>query len=99
MRKIFTLMMLTLLALVATAQKHAANGSLLKAADSLFTIKEWKTARENYIRYLKDTSKNALAWNRLGYCNHNLGKYDEAMNDYQRSLANNPSPFLKSVVS
>jgi tetratricopeptide (TPR) repeat protein len=99
MRKIILLMVIPFFSLAVNVQGQAKNGLLLKAADSLFGIKEWKAAKANYVRYLKDTSKNALAWNRLGYCNHNLGKYDEAMADYERALDNKPNPPLRSVLS
>ncbi len=68
----------------------------LQIADSLYTMKQWKSAREHYQHYLKDTSTNAIAWNRMGYSNQNLGLYEEALKDYQKSLANKPSPPLKS---
>jgi len=83
----------------AQAQKTTNSQLTLKAADSLFGIKEWNLARQSYLRYLSDTSKNALAWNRLGYCNNNLGKYDEALKDYERALANKPNPPQRSVIS
>jgi tetratricopeptide (TPR) repeat protein len=70
----------------------------LQTADSLFTIKQWKQAKESYTRYLKDTSTNAIAWNRLGYSNQNLGLYDDALKNYQKSLANKPSPPVRSIV-
>ena len=57
----------------------------LKTADSLFTQQNWKAAKEKYVTYLADTSKNSLAWNRLGYCNHNLGFYNDAITDYNRA--------------
>lgn len=90
-----------LLALIGTAvfrNAFAQKKTDLQTADSLYTIKQWKAAKENYVRYLKDTSTNAIAWNRLGYSNHNLGLYDEALKDYQKALANKPSPPVKSIV-
>ena len=70
----------------------------LRAADSLFAKQDWRTAKEKYISYLGDTSVNSLAWNRLGYCNHNLGLYDDAITDYNKALANNPSPPVRNIV-
>jgi tetratricopeptide (TPR) repeat protein len=70
----------------------------LQIADSLYTLKQWKPARERYLRYLKDTSTNAIAWNRLGYSNYSLGLYDEALKDYQKALASKPSPPVRSVI-
>src|ERR1700759_2850731 len=69
----------------------------LQMADSLYTQQKWKAAKESYQHYLKDTSTNAIAWNRLGYSNHNLGLYDEALKDYQKALASKPSPPVRSV--
>lgn len=78
---------------------YAQVPSQLHTADSLFALKSWKAARQNYVSYLGDTSANALAWNRLGYCNHNLGLYDEALKDYQKALDNQPSPPVRSIAS
>jgi predicted negative regulator of RcsB-dependent stress response len=69
-----------------------------RLADSLFSISEWKQALPLYEKLMKQIPQNSLEWNRMGYCYHNLGNYTEALNCYQRSLANNPSPLLKPVV-
>lgn len=70
----------------------------LKKADSLFAKQDYKNAREHYLAYLGDTSKNSLAWNRLGYCNQTLGLYADAVTNYNRALANNPNPPVRNVV-
>jgi tetratricopeptide (TPR) repeat protein len=67
----------------------------LQSADSLYQMKNWTAAKLIYAKYLGDTSKNAMFWNRLGYCNQNLGLYSEAISNYNRSLANNPNPLVK----
>src|SRR5438045_4777437 len=36
-----------------------------------------------------------MIWNRLGFCNQNLGLYSEAIGNYNRSLANKPNPLVK----
>src|ERR1700749_2344751 len=90
-----------LASLLAIAQTHTTNAQTnnsLKQADSLFTLRDYKNAKEHYQRYLADTSKNSLAWNRLGYCNQNLGLYADAVNDYNKALANNPNPGVRNVV-
>jgi len=71
--------------------------SYLQLADSLYAKQNWKEARSNYLKYTNDTSTNAIAWNRLGYSNHNLGFYDEALRDYQKALDNKPSPPVRGV--
>src|ERR1700755_1891816 len=78
----------------ALAQSNAE----LKIADSLYAKQNWKEAKQKYQDYLRDTSTNSLAWNRLGYANQNLGIYQDAINDYSKSLASKPSPALTSVV-
>jgi len=72
--------------------------TILQIADSFYYQSDWKSAKENYVKYLQDTSTNAMAWNRFGYSNNNLGLYDESVKDYERSLSNNPSPQLKFIV-
>jgi len=67
----------------------------LQAADSFYTNKNWEAAKMIYLKYLGDTSKNSMIWNRLGFCNQNLGLYSEAVEDYNKSLANNPNPLVK----
>ena len=65
MRKIFLLLIIVITGFAANGQ--VKNSSMLKAADSLFSIKQWKAAKEIYVRNLLDNSKYALALNRLGY--------------------------------
>ena len=67
----------------------------LQTADSLYMNKNWGAAKMIYLKYLGDTSKNSMIWNRLGFCNQNLGLYTEAVEDYKKSLANNPNPLVK----
>jgi len=89
---------LILLLIVAWKPACAQNTVALRVADSLFTKQNWKAAKEKYTNYLKDTSVNSLAWNRLGYCNQNLGLYADAVVDYNKALANKPSPPVRNVV-
>ena len=67
----------------------------LQAADSFYMIKNWAASKMIYLKYLGDTSRNSMIWNRLGFCNQNLGLYSEAIGDYDKSLANNPNPLVK----
>jgi len=76
----------------------AAQTKQLHKADSLFLAQDWKNAQALYVTLLQDTSRNALAWNRLGFSNYHLGNYDAAMQNYQRSLSLSPSPGLKGVL-
>jgi tetratricopeptide (TPR) repeat protein len=74
---------------------YAQLQSDLQKADSFYMNKNWTTAKLKYLNYLGDTSKNSMIWNRLGFCNQNLGLYSEAISDYNRSLAYNSIPQVK----
>ena len=93
MKAIITLLLM-IMGVNAFAQKAKSS---LQMADSLYAKQDWKGARQNYLKYINDTSTNAIAWNRLGYSNHNLGFYDEALKDYQKALENKPSPPVRGV--
>src|SRR5664279_4601589 len=67
----------------------------LQEADSLYMNKNWAAAKTIYVHFLGDTSKNSMIWNRLGFCNQNLGLYAEAITDYNKSLLYNPNPLVK----
>lgn len=70
----------------------------LKKADSLFFASAWKSAIPLYDIFLKTAPENSLAWNRLGFCYHNIADYERAINNYNKSLDNNPSPPLSATV-
>lgn len=67
-------------------------------ADSLFSIQQWKAALPLYETAIKSGVNNAITWNRLGYCYHNVGQIDLAIKNYQVSLDNKPSAALEQVV-
>jgi tetratricopeptide (TPR) repeat protein len=101
MKKIYLLSFVFLyLGTIAWAQnsKKSRSSFTLKQADSLFFISAWKNAIPVYEDVLKKTPENGLAWNRLGYCYHNLGEYDKAMADYDKSLLCKPTPQLEATV-
>jgi hypothetical protein len=87
----FTL--LFLISLGAMAQTSAT-----KIPDSLFTAQQWKAAIPLYESAIKSGVNNALTWNRLGYCYHNIGQIEIAIKHYQTSLANKPTAFLEQIV-
>lgn len=92
-----SLLVCLLLIFSVTQTISAQNAGTLAAADSLFTKQNWKAAKAQYLSYLSDTSTNARAWNRLGYCNQNLGLYADALTDYTKVLACNPAPPVMSM--
>jgi tetratricopeptide (TPR) repeat protein len=70
----------------------------LRTADSLFGERQWLAAKKFYDGILKDTTQNALEWNRLGFCNLNLQFYDEALRNFKKSLLQHPPASLKAIV-
>ena len=86
---------------IVMAQTGTSTSAVLpeqRLADSLFSISEWKQALPLYEKLMEKIPQNSLEWNRMGYCYHNLGNYSDAMSCYEKSLAKNPSPFLKPIV-
>ncbi len=80
---------------IAIAQGTPSQGILLQTADSLYQSQQWKPAKEKYLQWLKDSANKPMQWHRLGYCNHQLGLYNEAIINYRKALALNPGPQLK----
>ena len=76
----------------------AGRRSLLRSADSLFQLQQWKAAREKYQQYVNDTVTNPITWNRFGYCDYNIGLYQQSIRNYENALTLNPSPSVKVVI-
>ncbi len=81
---------------------HASTGSFvptspIAGADSLFALGRWNEARAAYeaVAAHHGEQMQALSWNRLGYCYHNLGNYSEAVKNYNKANAAKPSAALK----
>ncbi len=68
----------------------------LQKADSLYGVRNWKAAKHIYEKKLGEDSLNSILWNRLGYCNQNLGSYQDALKDYSKALDCNPSVPVKN---
>jgi tetratricopeptide (TPR) repeat protein len=66
--------------------------------DSLFSNQQWSAAIPLYEIAVKSGVNNAITWNRLGFCYHNVGQIDLAIKNYLISLNNNPTPSLEQVV-
>lgn len=71
---------------------------VLRAADSLFQLQQWEPAKERYQQYLNDTVTNPITWNRLGYCDYNLGLYHQSIHNYEKALILNPASPVKYVI-
>jgi len=84
--------------ITTSAQIAAYHSSLLTAGDSLFQLEQWEQAKEKYQVYLTDTVSNPVTWNRLGYCDYNLGLQQQAISHYQKALTLNPAPPVRQVI-
>ncbi|SEP36397.1 tetratricopeptide repeat protein [Mucilaginibacter sp. OK283] len=87
----------SLLLSVFNAKAQFTSGGI-KKADSLFFAQNWTGAQKQYRLVLADTSHNGLAWNRLGFCEYNLGNYQAAIGAYQKALMGKPAAPLKAIV-
>lgn len=80
------------------AQVIPPHTALLQVADSLYQLQQWGQAKEKYRQYLKDSAHQPMSWQRLGYCNHHLGLYKEAISNYEKALSLNPFQQLKFAI-
>ena len=85
------------LALLLTIASIITNAQISKA-DSFFSVGNYRMAKQVYQSTLKDTTRNPLAWNRLGFSNYNVKSYDEALRCFEKSLSQTPPPQLKVIV-
>jgi hypothetical protein len=92
------LLFFTALASFGQGGKKSTQKFSIKEADSLFSIGSWTMAIPVYENVLKSNGDNALAWNRLGFCYHNTGAYDKAVEAYTTSLQKNPPKPLEATV-
>ncbi len=94
----FSIILLLIIPVTSNAQKNIQNNvkNLIKIADSLYFAQDWTNAKKIYESVLKDTSHNAIAWNRLAFSDYNLGNTDEALKEFQKALAYNPIPPVKA---
>lgn len=66
-----------------------------QTADSFYFANDWSNAEKLYKQLLKDTSTNSLEWQRLGFACYNLGKPDEALMNFKKAEAANPSAMMQ----
>ncbi|HPM32052.1 MAG TPA: tetratricopeptide repeat protein [Chryseolinea sp.] len=100
MKNIFvTLLLFLMMASPVTAVSIKAKPKFtLRQADSLFNAQQWKSAIPVYESVLKAGPNNALGWNRLGFCYHNLNDYDKAILKYNKALLYTPAASLETVI-
>jgi tetratricopeptide (TPR) repeat protein len=69
----------------------------VQAADSLFQAQNWQDAAKAYEAITKAQPANNRAWYRLAYSLHAAGKYNEAVDAYQKIAANNNPTVLYNL--
>src|SRR5258708_5657888 len=92
-------MLVLFLETIAITYSNGQSTVLLESGDSLYANKNWAGAKMKYDSYLKTNDSNSIVWNRLGFCNQNLGLFSEALGDYNKSLSHGPSPIVKTVAT
>ncbi len=75
------------------AQMKAASPEL-QQADQLFQAKDWPASARAYEAIVAKDEKNGMAWFRLGYSLHSMGKFEEAIPAFQRADAVGFAPQL-----
>lgn len=78
-------------AAVSFAQGQAPSAAL-QEADALFGSQKWADAARAYEAITKAEAANGRAWYRLGVALHNLGRYQQAVEAYQKALGINQIP-------
>src|SRR4051812_46258671 len=83
---------------IASSFELCAQSHLITKADSLYFNAQWEPARKVYESILKEkpSSISPLAEFRLGYCYHQLKKYDWALQHYNDAMTHTLSRQLKS---
>ncbi len=91
MRMAFALFMITAALGQAFAQ---AGATTMQEADTLFQARKWADAARLYEAVTKAEAANGRAWYRLGVSLHNLSRYAQAVDAYQKALAINNKNLL-----
>ncbi|HEX8137262.1 MAG TPA: tetratricopeptide repeat protein [Pyrinomonadaceae bacterium] len=79
-------------AAVSFAQGQQPSGTAAQEADALFGSQKWADAARAYEAITKSEAANGRAWYRLGVALHNLGRYAQAVEAYQKALGVNQNP-------
>lgn len=72
----------------------------IKMADSLFLATQYSRAIPLYEEALKEDAnkKNAIAWNRLGFCYQNTKNYDQAEKNYLEAYKTGMPPAARNIL-
>lgn len=86
------LVVLMLLSARSLIAQTASSTTTTPEADALFAAQKWSESAPAYDALTKTNPNNGRVWYRLGYSLHSMGKYNEAVRAFQRSveIGNNP---------
>ncbi|MCI0488124.1 MAG: tetratricopeptide repeat protein [Blastocatellia bacterium] len=85
-------LLIALLSAASTPGRSQAGADALKEANDLFQAQDWAKAAKAYESITKEQPSNGIAWYRLGYALHAMGKYDGAVEAYQKVIAIRSNP-------
>ena len=84
-----------MLLLTRTAPGQAAqSNAATPEADALFAAQKWSESAAAYEAVTKTNPNNGRAWYRLGFSLHSMGKYDQAVRAFQRSVEIGKNPLV-----
>ncbi|HET8891415.1 MAG TPA: tetratricopeptide repeat protein [Candidatus Angelobacter sp.] len=92
-RTILITISLVILCYTASGQQAAST----QQADELFAASKWEQAASAYARITAQDPANGPAWQRLGECNLQLQRFDQAINAFQRAVDLNYRPLMTKV--
>lgn len=86
------LALLMILIAVVPSFAQSQPSAAVQEADALFGAQKWAEAAHAYEAITKVEAANGRAWYRLGVALHNLGRYAQAVEAYQKALGINQTP-------
>lgn len=84
---------LSTLSSIAIAQAPTAN----RSADSAFARGEWASALAAYQELVRKDTVSPSPWLRIGIAQHNLGRYQDAIDAYAKASKRGSSPFATEL--
>jgi tetratricopeptide (TPR) repeat protein len=91
-QKIGCLVLLVMVWAVVPSLGQGGPSAIMQEADALFGSQKWADAARAYEAVTKAEAANGRAWYRLGVALHNLGRYAQAVEAYQKAFGINQAP-------
>jgi tetratricopeptide (TPR) repeat protein len=85
LKSMYTALVLAALA-ISTAAQTATVAPAIQEADALLQAQKWAEAAKAYEAITGAEPTNARAWYQLGWSRHGLGKYEQAIDAFQKAL-------------